>query len=78
VTFELAASIFYDPMLLTVADLEHSEAEERWVSIGIGRNGVLMLVVHIWSQSGEAATRVRIISARKAAPNESRQYQQGL
>jgi hypothetical protein len=29
VSFELAATVFSDPRLLTVADLEHSEIEER-------------------------------------------------
>jgi uncharacterized protein len=28
VTFELASTVFYDPRLLTVADLEHSGTEE--------------------------------------------------
>ena len=34
VTFELASSVFYDPCLLTVSDLEHSEDEARWFSVG--------------------------------------------
>ena len=34
VTFELASTVFYDPNLLTVADVEHSETEERWFSVG--------------------------------------------
>lgn len=37
ITFELASSIFHDPNLLTVADLEHSNIEERWFSIGIAQ-----------------------------------------
>jgi uncharacterized DUF497 family protein len=34
VTFELASTIFFDPNLLTVADVEHSEAQERWFPSG--------------------------------------------
>jgi uncharacterized DUF497 family protein len=34
VSFELASTVFNDPRLLTVADLENSEIEERWFSIG--------------------------------------------
>jgi uncharacterized DUF497 family protein len=37
VSFELASTIFQDPRLLTVADLEHSEIEERWFSVGCAR-----------------------------------------
>jgi uncharacterized DUF497 family protein len=31
VSFDLARTVFNDPLLLTVADLEHSETEERWL-----------------------------------------------
>jgi hypothetical protein len=34
VSLDLARTVFNDPLLLTVADLEHSETEERWFSIG--------------------------------------------
>jgi hypothetical protein len=34
VTFELASTVFFDPRLLTVADVEHSETELRWFSVG--------------------------------------------
>ncbi len=30
VDFEEAATVFLDPLLLVLADLEHSEEEERW------------------------------------------------
>ncbi len=65
VKFELASTIFYDPRLLTVADLEHSQTEERWFSIGIARNGVLLSVVYLWSEIHPAAIKIRLISARK-------------
>ncbi|HUY13945.1 MAG TPA: BrnT family toxin [Terriglobia bacterium] len=33
-SLELASTVFADPRLLTVADLEHNEVEERWFTIG--------------------------------------------
>jgi uncharacterized DUF497 family protein len=30
----LASTVFHDPRLLTVADLEHSDTEDRWFSVG--------------------------------------------
>jgi len=78
VTFELASTIFFDPNLLTVADVEHSEAEERWFSVGIASNGVLLLGVYLWSDTDPAATKVRLISARRATPVERAQYQEGI
>jgi len=78
VAFELASSVFYDPRLLTVADLEHGETEERWFSIGIARNGVLLVAVYLWSEADPAVAKVRLISARRATQAESRQYEEGL
>jgi uncharacterized protein len=78
VTFELASTVSYDPNLLTIADLEHSESEERWCSIGMARNGVSVAVVYLWSDADPAAIKVRLISARGATQAEQRQYQEGL
>ncbi|HZW92881.1 MAG TPA: BrnT family toxin [Candidatus Eremiobacteraceae bacterium] len=78
ITFELASTVFFDPNLLTVADVEHSETEERWFSVGIASNGVVLAVVYVWSDADPAAIKVRLISARKATHTESEQYQEGL
>ena len=78
VTFELAVTVFHDPRLLTVADLQHSDTEERWFSVGCASNGVVLSVVYLWSDADQAATNIRLISARKATQVESRQYQEGL
>ena len=45
VSFDLASTVFHDPRLLTVADVEHSETEERWFSVGCASNGALLSVV---------------------------------
>jgi uncharacterized protein len=78
ITFELASTIFFDPNLLAVADVEHSETEDRWFSIGIAESGVLLSVVYLWSDSDPAAIKVRMISARKATQSECGQYQAAL
>jgi hypothetical protein len=78
VTFDLASTVFHDPHMLTVADLAHSETEERWFSVGCASNGVVVSIVYLWSDADPAATNIRLISARKSTPAESRQYQEGL
>lgn len=78
VTFELAASVFNDPGLLTVADAAHSEFEERWFSVGMARNGVLLSVVYLWREDDPDVSKVRLISARKATHSERRWYEEGL
>ncbi len=35
VNFEEAATVFHDPMALTIYDPDHSETEDRWLTIGI-------------------------------------------
>jgi uncharacterized protein len=47
ISFQLAATIFNDPQLVTVADLTHSETEERWFSIGCASNGKILSIVYL-------------------------------
>jgi uncharacterized DUF497 family protein len=78
VAFELARTIFNDRRLLTMADLEHSETEERWFSVGCASSGAMLSIVYLWSDADPAATKIRLISARKATQTEIRYYQEGL
>ena len=74
--FRLAATVFHDPNQLTAYDEEHSEEEERWITLGLDSRGVLLVVVHTFTEESEDVIRVRIISARKAEPSEEMQYQE--
>ena len=76
VSFELAFTVFHDPRLLTVADLEHSEIEDRWFSIGWASTGAMLSVVYLWSESDPAITKIRLISAREATKTEIRHYEE--
>ncbi len=76
ITFEWASTIFLDPRMISVFDTEHSEHEDRWATIGIDSNGVLLVVVHTFQQVDDNSCRIRIISARKATRKESKQYQE--
>ena len=78
VSFELASTIFRDPRLLTLADLEHNDIEERWFSLGCSATGALLAVVYLWSEADTASTKIRIITARNATRNETRYYREGL
>ena len=78
VRFELAASVFYDPRLFTVADVDHSETEERWFSVGMARNGVVLSVAYLWSEADAEMIKIRLISARKATQAERRKYEEEL
>jgi uncharacterized DUF497 family protein len=75
-SFEQASAIFLDPGMISVFDTEHSEHEDRWATIGIDSNGILLVVVHTFQQLDEGSCRIRIISARKATRKESKQYRE--
>jgi hypothetical protein len=78
VSFELASTVFRDVRLLTVADLEHSENEDRWFSIGCASNGAILSVAYLWLEPADAATNIRLISARAATKTEIRHYGESL
>jgi len=74
VSFERAATVFVDPEALSELDDEHSVREERWVTLGLDRTGVLLVVSHTFRAETESSARIRLISARKANNNEAKQY----
>ena len=72
VTFGEATTVFGDPLELTIADVMHSEAEFRFLSLGRSAAGRLLVVAYT-----EREGRIRIISARVATPRERRDYESG-
>ncbi|MDX1653862.1 MAG: BrnT family toxin [Candidatus Competibacteraceae bacterium] len=74
VTFEQAATVFLDPLMVSAANQEHSEHEERWLTLGYGRDIGLLVVIHTYQDIDIDVARVRIISARPATKHEQRQY----
>lgn len=77
VSFRLAATIFRDPNQLSLFDEIHSDGEDRWITLGIDRSGILRVVVHTFKQVDEDRFEIRIISARKATLAEAKQYSEG-
>ena len=75
VSFELAATVFRDPLMISIPDEEHSETEERWITMGQAENSKLLLVVHTYLEISAKIANVRIISARPATKHEQRQYE---
>ena len=44
ISFELAATVFRDPLMLSIPDEEHSDIEERWLTLGQAENRNLLVV----------------------------------
>ncbi len=68
INFEEAATVFFDPLLIIITASRNNE--ERDAVIGFDSSGRLLYVVHIEIEE----TSIRIISARRAEPNEESTY----
>ena len=78
VNFRRAATVFRDPNHLTIYDEEHSQDEDRWITMGIDSGGVLRVIVHTFEPIDDDVVEIRIISARKAESEEFEQYRAGI
>ena len=72
ISFEEAKSVFYDENAKYMDDPDHSEEEERFIILGLSKKANLLVVCHCYRAS---ETIIRIFSARKATPAETRQYE---
>jgi uncharacterized protein len=75
ISFERASGIFKDPRAISIFDEVHSKEEERWITIGIDTNGILLLIIHTFTEKDNENFIIRIISARKATRKEIIQYE---
>lgn len=75
ISFDLAATVFRDPSMISIPDEENSETEERWITMGQAENSKLLLVIHTYLEISANAANVRMISARPATKHEQRQYE---
>jgi len=71
VSFVEAASVFTDPLSLTVPDDAHSIDESRFFTIGVSSRGRLLSVFYT-DRDGQ----VRILSARPATKSERTTYEE--
>ncbi len=74
VNFDRATSVFRDQNAISIVDEEHSEKEERWLTMGIDSGGVLLIVSHTFIVVDTSTCIIRVISARKAENFEIDQY----
>ena len=72
VGFTEATSIFGDPLSITVYDPDHSDDEDRYLTMGMSVSGRLIIASH--TNRGD---RLRIISARVATRRERKAYEEG-
>lgn len=71
VSFQEAATVFYDERALLLADPDHSDEEDRFLLLGLSARLRLLVVCHCYRHGDEW---IHIISARKATKPEAEVY----
>ena len=74
--FETAMLVFDDPNCLTFVERVEG-GEERWHAIGAVGGRAIVTVVHTYRPEGSDEI-IRIVSARRADPQERKQYVEAL
>lgn len=69
IDFTEVSGIFYDPNAITIEDKDHNE--QRFISLGMDELGRILVVCYTYRDQ----TAIRIISARKAEPQERKTYE---
>ena len=72
VSFDEASTVFGDLLSVSGRDLEHSEVETRFVTIGLSSEGRILVVCHT-----DRRNVIRIFSARFAVRKEKKIYEEG-
>jgi len=70
VSFEEAMTVFYDPLSATFDDPDHSNEEDRLITIGYSSHSRLLVVSHT-----ERDKIMRIINVRSATAHERKKHE---
>ena len=73
VSFDEAQSAFSDERARIIDDPDHSDDEDRFILLGMSAKRRLLIVVYAYR---DREAKIRIISARKAVPQERALYNQ--
>jgi uncharacterized DUF497 family protein len=74
VSFDEARTVFFDERARLIDDPDHSDGEDRFILLGLSSAMRVVLVCHCLRGDDQL---IRIISARKATPRESKSYAGG-
>jgi uncharacterized DUF497 family protein len=71
VAFTEAGTVFGDDLAITVPDPDHSDEEDRYITIGWSNFRRLLMVSHT-----DRDGKIRIISARELTKTERKEYEE--
>lgn len=73
VSFPEASTIFGDELAITVPDPDHSDEEDRYITVGWSARRRLLIVSHT-----DREDKIRIISARELTRTERKEYEEAI
>lgn len=73
ISFGEAATVLRDPLGITVFDPDHSQEEDRYITVGTSKRGQAVMVAYT-----DRGNRIRIISARPLSRAEREQYEEEI
>jgi len=73
VNFREAATVFSDELSITIYDPDHSDQEDRFITIGTSDTDRFLMVSHT-----DRKNRIRIISARELTRKERKEYEKEI
>ena len=76
ISFQQASTVFHDQLAVTIFDADHGDDEERWVTIGQASGGQTLVVIHTFTALNQSEAKVRLISARRADRQETKDYEE--
>ncbi len=71
IAFREAATVFRDVLGITIYDPDHSEDEERFITIGTSTGGRLLIISHTHRHG-----KIRLINARELTRSERQAYEE--
>jgi uncharacterized protein len=71
ISFQEAATVFGDPLALTYSDPDHSQSEQRFITVGMSSAGRVLIIAHV-----DRNENIRIINARKTTQRERKYYEE--
>jgi uncharacterized DUF497 family protein len=77
VSFHLARTIFNDPRLLTLADLQHGETRNGGFQLPARATAAVLSVVYLWSEVDPAAQEDSVNFSAQSHTNRIRYYREG-
>ena len=64
-----------DPRAMNMYDPDHSESEDRWITLGLSSSERLLVICHTFNEKPHTTVTIRVFSARRPTSKEINIYE---